>query len=109
MRPDDIRNVLVVGAGTMGGQIALQCAMHGLDVALYDVSADALSRGMERVRGYVAYLNSQGRISPNTLDRIRPTTDLAAAAAEAEAAVRRGGLSDEVVDDIRRRILGIAG
>lgn len=34
---------------------------------------------------------------------------LAAAAAEAEAAVRRGGLSDEVADDIRRRILGIAG
>lgn len=74
----------MVGAGTMGGQIALQCAMHGLDVALYDVSADALSRGMERVRGYVAYLNSQGRISPNTLDRIRPTTDLAVAAAEAD-------------------------
>jgi 3-hydroxybutyryl-CoA dehydrogenase len=84
MKADEIRNVLVIGAGTMGGQIALQCAMHGLDVALYDISADALSRGMERVRGYAAYLTGQGRISPTVLDRIRPTTDLAAASAAAD-------------------------
>lgn len=39
MNVDDIRTVLVVGAGTMGQQIALQCAMHGYDVIACDVQA----------------------------------------------------------------------
>lgn len=84
MTVDEIRRVLVVGAGTMGGQIALQCAMHGLDVALYDLSADALAAGMARVRGYVSHLASQGRATAAALDHIQPTTDLAAAAATAD-------------------------
>ena len=32
----EIRRVLVVGAGTMGRQIALQCATHGFEVVLLD-------------------------------------------------------------------------
>ena len=84
MNAADINHVLIIGAGTMGGQIALQCAMHGLDVALYDVSADALARGMERVRGYASYLVAQGRADDDALGRIRPVTNMAAAAAEAD-------------------------
>ena len=84
MRAEDIHNILVVGAGTMGGQIALQCALHGLNVALYDVSAEALDAGMARVRGYVTHLTAQGRTTAAVLDRIQPTTDLAAAAATAD-------------------------
>lgn len=84
MNAEDIDRVLVVGAGTMGGQIALQCAMHGLDVALYDVSATALESGLARVRGYVRYLAAEGRTTTDVLARIRPSTDLAAAAATAD-------------------------
>ena len=84
MNANEIKTVLVMGAGTMGGQIALQCAMHGLDVVLYDVSAGALETGMERVRGYVAYLAGQGRTDAAVLARIRTVTDLAAAAALAD-------------------------
>lgn len=84
MKADEIENVLVMGAGTMGGQIALQCAMNGLDVALYDVSADAMAGGMERVRGYVAHLTGQGRTDAAVLERIRPVSDLATAAAAAD-------------------------
>ncbi|MBP6786267.1 MAG: 3-hydroxyacyl-CoA dehydrogenase [Candidatus Promineofilum sp.] len=84
MTADEIRRVLVVGAGTMGGQIALQCALHGLDVTLYDVSTSALDTGMARVRGYVGHLAAQGRATAAVLDHIQPTTDLAAAAATAD-------------------------
>lgn len=84
MKATEINHILVIGAGTMGGQIALQCAMHGLDVALYDVSAGALARGMERIRGYVAHLAAQGRADATVIDRIRPVTDLAAAAVTAD-------------------------
>jgi 3-hydroxybutyryl-CoA dehydrogenase len=81
MDPQTIQRVLVVGAGTMGGQIALQCAMHGLDVSLNDNDPKALESGMARVHGYVRRLTKAGRTAPDVLDRITPTTDLAEAAA----------------------------
>ncbi len=84
MNAEEIRTILVVGAGTMGGQIALQCAIHGLDVRLYDTSADALATGMARVRGYARHLAEKGRLPDGALARIRPVTEPAPAAAEAD-------------------------
>lgn len=84
MNATTIQRVLVLGAGTMGGQIALQCAMHGLEVDLYDVSTEALENGMGRVRGYARHLEAAGRLEPGALGRITPTTDLPAAAAAAD-------------------------
>jgi 3-hydroxybutyryl-CoA dehydrogenase len=40
----EIERVAVIGSGTMGRQIALQVARHGLAVALYDVDHAALAR-----------------------------------------------------------------
>ncbi len=42
MKIDDIKRVLILGAGTMGQQIGLQCAMHGYEVVYYDLSQDIL-------------------------------------------------------------------
>lgn len=84
MASQTIQRVLVIGAGTMGGQIALQCAMHGLDVSLYDNDPKALENGMARVRGYARRLVEAGRAGPDALERITPTTDLASAAASAD-------------------------
>ena len=36
--------LLIVGAGTMGTQIALQAAIHGVDVNLFDIDDDSLDR-----------------------------------------------------------------
>ena len=41
----DVRRVLIVGSGTMGLQIGLQCATHGYDVAMYDLEPAALEAG----------------------------------------------------------------
>ena len=38
MQIDDVRRIAVIGAGTMGQQIAFQCAGHGYDVVVYDVA-----------------------------------------------------------------------
>ncbi len=38
----DIKNVTVAGAGTMGAQIALQCARSGLNVVVYDIEPKQL-------------------------------------------------------------------
>lgn len=88
MKAQDIKRVLVVGAGTMGRQIALQCAMHGLEVHLYDVSAEALDAAQQQIAGFAAYLAGGGRLTPEqasaALGRIRFTTDPAEGAREVD-------------------------
>jgi 3-hydroxybutyryl-CoA dehydrogenase len=58
------RTLLVAGAGTMGAQIALQAALHGIPVHLVDVSAEQLSRGVD---GNAALL--EGRVAKGRLSR----------------------------------------
>jgi 3-hydroxybutyryl-CoA dehydrogenase len=88
MQLDDIRRIAVVGAGTMGQQIAFQCAGHGFEVALYDVSAAALDAARSALEAYAAGLVSDGVISNETrataLGQIVPTTEPAGAAANAD-------------------------
>ncbi len=43
-----MRTVTVLGAGTMGAQIAAHAANAGFDVQVLDVSADAARDGMKR-------------------------------------------------------------
>jgi 3-hydroxybutyryl-CoA dehydrogenase len=84
MEMDDLSTVLVIGAGTMGSQIALQCAMYGFDVNLYDISAEALNKGLQLLEGHVKSLVTHGSLSEtqsaSVMKRIRPTTDLETAA-----------------------------
>jgi 3-hydroxybutyryl-CoA dehydrogenase len=47
VEPQEIKSVCIVGAGFMGVQIGLQCALHGLPVRLTDVSASALARATQ--------------------------------------------------------------
>lgn len=49
-----IERVAVIGAGTMGRQIALQIARSGLPVALYDADPAALERAQAAQREWVA-------------------------------------------------------
>ena len=50
MKPDEIRNVAVIGAGLMGHGIALEFALGGLDVRLHDISREKLDEGMLNIR-----------------------------------------------------------
>lgn len=45
-----INSVTVLGAGTMGAQIALHCANAGLPVLLLDLTADVAKQGLEKAR-----------------------------------------------------------
>ena len=87
----EIRRVAVIGAGTMGRQIALQCARHGFPVALFDVQAGALAEAerwqREIARGWV----EMGELLPTREDavfeRIRYEVDLAQALGDADLAI----------------------
>ena len=79
LKIEDLHRILFVGAGTMGQQIAIQCAMHGYEAIIYDMSPKALETGRERIEGYLAQLISDKRLTDNdsgaTLGRITFTSD----------------------------------
>jgi 3-hydroxyacyl-CoA dehydrogenase/enoyl-CoA hydratase/3-hydroxybutyryl-CoA epimerase len=76
------RKAAVLGAGLMGGGIALVCARAGLDVALLDVSQQAAERGLARLRRQEETAVSAGRADADAahaaLARIVPTESYAA-------------------------------
>lgn len=84
MNIEEVKTVLVIGAGTMGSQISLQCAMHGYEVNLYDISDEMLTKGMELIQGYVNSLTGAGALTDEaaaaSLQRIHPTTNTQEAA-----------------------------
>ena len=85
MKSKDIQTILVVGAGTMGQQIALQCAMHNFTVRLYDVKAAALVTAQSRIEAYAQDIVAQGLSTSEhmqaALARISAINDPAEAAA----------------------------
>ncbi len=88
MDADDIRTVLVVGAGTMGQQIALQCAAHGFAVTLLDTEQAALDRARARLDALAGHVASDPACAHTDVvadvARISATTDPAEAAHEAD-------------------------
>jgi 3-hydroxybutyryl-CoA dehydrogenase len=84
----DIRRVLVLGAGTMGQQIALHFAVRGCDIAIYDLEDAILERAMALIRKAAAGLVRQGYVPADVaeaaLGRILMTAEAAKAAAEAD-------------------------
>ncbi|HUJ21207.1 MAG TPA: 3-hydroxyacyl-CoA dehydrogenase NAD-binding domain-containing protein [Bryobacteraceae bacterium] len=73
----EIRSVAVVGAGTMGGGIAMNFANAGIPVLLKEASQEALDRGLATIRRNYASSVSKGKLSAEHMDRnlalIRPT------------------------------------
>ena len=75
-----IARAAIVGAGTMGGGIAMAYANAGIPVLLKDVDHAALDRGMSVIRKNYASTMAKGRMTPEAMERtlalITPTTAL---------------------------------
>jgi len=68
----DVARVHVVGAGTMGGDIAAWCALRGLTVTLQDQDAARLAPAMKRAAKLFAERLSDARRARDALDRLIP-------------------------------------
>jgi 3-hydroxyacyl-CoA dehydrogenase len=68
----EIRTMAVVGAGTMGGGIAMGFADVGIPVKLMDASAEGLERGMQRIRDNYAISVKRGSITQAEMDTRLP-------------------------------------
>src|SRR5512134_2689104 len=79
--PRPIRKVGIVGAGTMGGGIAMNFLSAGIPVLLLDARADALERGLGTIRKNYEAAASKGRMTTKQvgqcMDLCRGTLDYA--------------------------------
>lgn len=76
----DIKNIGVIGAGTMGTGIAQIAATSGFDVLVHDVDDALLQKSLARLDKSLSKLIEKGKIEGDKeaiLSRIRTTTDLA--------------------------------
>jgi len=64
-----IQRAAVIGAGTMGGGIAMAFANAGIPVLMKETSQEALDRGMATIRGNYAASVMKGRFPQETMDR----------------------------------------
>ena len=78
----------VVGAGSMGAQIAQQAALHGMLVMLTDKDRVQLTKAVEANRGHLSRRVEKGRLSQQdaelALGRVVPITDLDGAVQQAD-------------------------
>ena len=77
-----IKSAAVIGAGTMGGGIAMNFASAGIPVTVIETAAEALERGLGVVRNNYAGTVAKGRLDQATMDKrlalIKGSLDLAA-------------------------------
>lgn len=76
-----MKNITVIGSGTMGNGIAHVFAQFGFDVTLVDISKEALAKGIQTISKNLDRQVAKGAITAEdksaTLARINPITDLA--------------------------------
>ena len=80
----EIAEAAIVGAGTMGGGIALALAAAGIPSVLLDADESSLARGLARLRDTLSRSATRGSLDPaeveTRLARIRGSVDLGDAA-----------------------------
>jgi 3-hydroxybutyryl-CoA dehydrogenase len=108
MKIDELKNVCVVGAGNMGHQIALQCALCGFKTVSTDVIPAVLEKAEKFVDTYLAGRVAKGKLSEEAAKKTRSlisfTGDLKEAAKDAdlviEAVLERIDLKRKVFADL---------
>ena len=107
---EEIRSVVVLGAGTMGSQIAAVSALAGYTTSLVDIQQNQLDRAREQLRQRLDRDVEKGRRDRGTVDeawgRLALTTDRDGVAASAdlviEAAVEDLSVKRSIFADLDR-------
>ena len=85
---ENISTILVIGAGTMGRQIAMSAALAGYATTIQDISAEGLAAARAELEGWAASRVAKGKLEQDAaaaaLDALAYSTDLDEAAANAD-------------------------
>jgi 3-hydroxyacyl-CoA dehydrogenase len=84
VRPREVARVGVIGAGTMGGGIAMNFLSAGVPVTIVEATREALDRGVGTVRKTYEATAAKGKLTPEQVGRamglLTPALDLGALA-----------------------------
>jgi 3-hydroxyacyl-CoA dehydrogenase len=69
IKPRAIERAAIVGAGTMGAGIAMCFADAGIELALTEMSDEALNRGLANIEKHYCDAVKRGRLKPDEADR----------------------------------------
>jgi 3-hydroxybutyryl-CoA dehydrogenase len=106
MKIEDVKNICVVGAGNMGHQISLLCAIHGFKTTCTDISEEILKRAEDFANTYLPGRVKKGRMTEEQARQAREnisfTDDMIRAAGEADYVI------EAVVEvlDVKRKVFG---
>ncbi|GAA0877157.1 3-hydroxyacyl-CoA dehydrogenase [Algoriphagus jejuensis] len=94
----DIKNICILGAGNLGTRIALQAALSGFDVVVYDIEQKALDFSLTTMQKILSHLHRAGQIRED-IDasfpaKIRFTLDPQEAVRDADV------ISESVTEDL---------
>ena len=103
-----MKNISVIGSGTMGNGIAHLFAQYGFNVALVDLSADQLNKGMATITKNMDRQIAKGTLTEAdkdaSLQRITPFTSLADGVKEADLVVEAATERIEIKLDLFRQL-----
>jgi 3-hydroxybutyryl-CoA dehydrogenase len=95
-----MKNITVIGSGTMGNGIAHTFAQYGFEVALVDINADALAKAVQTITNNLDRQLKKGSIDELgktiTLSRIKTYTDLKEGATSADLVIEAATENREI-------------
>ncbi|MEO2030448.1 MAG: 3-hydroxyacyl-CoA dehydrogenase family protein [Planctomycetaceae bacterium] len=101
-------DISVIGAGYMGNQIALQSAAAGNQVWLHDMSGKAIENSVVQLSAFLDRMIEDGCAAADErqaiLDRIRRTTDLSDAVADADLVIEAVREDLEIKREVFRQL-----
>jgi len=84
----EVKNITVLGAGTMGHGIAQAAIQAGFDAVLYDINKEFVEKGAARIQKSLSKRVAKGKLAEDQmkaiLGRLKTSTDLAEAVKEAD-------------------------
>ena len=101
---DDIKNIAVIGAGNMGHQIAMLCAIHGYKTVCTDINAEILKKAENFADTYLASRVEKERL---TQEQARAARDRISFAPSMEESVKDADYVIEAVLevlDLKRKV-----
>lgn len=104
MKQNEIKNISVLGSGSMGHQIGMLCALGGYKTTIQDINEEALKDAREKLEGIMTKWVNKGKITEEQFEdafsRLHFTTSLE------EAAVRADFIIEAIVEklDAKREV-----
>ncbi|NOW95438.1 3-hydroxyacyl-CoA dehydrogenase family protein [Mucilaginibacter sp. SG564] len=106
-----MKNITVIGSGTMGNGIAHTFAQHGFKVSLVDINTDALNKAVQTITNNLDRQLKKGTINEqlktDTLGRIKTFTDLPSGAANADLVIEAATENQEIKLELFKQLSNI--